>query len=359
MTYSMNEGLRLTAVLVLATLAAIAGACVASIAGLPLELVGLPMLGAVTLAESAKTAEDQLRAGVIERFIVESAVLDRIPLLEIEGNSYRYNEEASLPGVEFRAVNAGYAESTGTVNPQSEHLVILGGDADVDQFIQQTRSNVQDQRAQQTRMKVKAAVFKYQDAFINGDVGVDANSFDGLKKRLTGAQVIDAAANGLPIVGASSSDRHAFFDKLDELLAAAGITGDNGVLYMNSRVLGKVKSAARREGGWDMTVDEFGRSIDRYNGTPLRDIGLRGDNGMILPQNEVMGSSAVASSIYAVRFGEDESDGGVTGLTNGGIQVKDLGELETKPALRTRIEFYTGLAVFGPGASRLRGVLAS
>lgn len=320
----------------------------------------VPFLGAVTLAESAKLSENDLQRGVIETFILEGKILDRIPLLEINGNAYQYNEEATLPGVEFRAINAGYAESTGTVNPRTEGLVILGGDADVDRFIQQTRSNLTDQRETQTRMKVKAATYKWQDTFFNGDTAVDANSFDGLKKRLTGAQVVDAATNGLPIVGADSAARHSFFDKIDELLAAAGLSAnDNGALYMNQMVLGKFKSAARREGGWEMTRDEFGRSIDTYNGVPFLDAGKKADGTLILPQTETQGTAVgTASSIYAVRYGEDESDQAVTGLTNGGIQVDDLGELETKPALRTRIEFYCGIAVFGgKGAARLRGVL--
>jgi hypothetical protein len=317
-------------------------------------------IGAVTLAEAAKLSETRLQRGVIETFLLESKILDRIPLLEIEGNAYGYNEEATLPGVEFRAVNAGYAESTGTVNQRTESLVILGGDADVDRFIQQTRSNLQDQRATQTRLKVKAAVYKYQDTFINGDTAVDANSFDGLKKRLTGNQVVDAATNGLPILGGGTNPEiHTFFDKLDALLQAASLgAGDNGALYMNSMILGKIKSAARRIGGWTATVDDFGRSIDMYNGVPMLDIGKKADGTLILPQTETQGTSTLASSIYAVRYGEDEADRAVTGLTNGGIQVTDLGELETKPALRTRIEFYTGLAVFGgTAAARLRGVL--
>jgi hypothetical protein len=38
--------------------------------------------------------------------------------------------------------------------------------------------------------------------------------------------------------------------------------------------------------------------------------------------------------------------------------VRDLGELDTKPVYRTRLEFYTGLAIFGgKGAARLTGVL--
>ena len=42
---------------------------------------------------------------------------------------------------------------------------------------------------------------------------------------------------------------------------------------------------------------------------------------------------------------------------NGGVSVRDMGELETKSAYRTRIEFFCGLAVFGNGAARLQGVL--
>ena len=316
---------------------------------------------AITLVESAKLSDDELQRGVIETFVQEedSVILDRIPFLEIEGNSYKYNEEAALPGVEFRAVNAGYSESTGTVNQKSEGLVILGGEADVDKFIQRTRSNLNDQRATQERMKIKAATYKFQDTFINGDVEVDANSFDGLKKRLTGAQVLDAAANGLKIIGESDADRHLFFDKLDELIDA--VLGGAEVLYMNRMILGKIRSAARRIGKYEVSRDDFGKKIESYDGIPMKDIGTKADGTLIIPQTEVQGESgAKCSSIYACRFGEDEGDRAVTGLiSDDGVMVEDLGELQVKPAYRTRIEMFVGLAVFGPGAVRLRGVLNS
>jgi hypothetical protein len=51
-------------------------------------------------------------------------------------------------------------------------------------------------------------------------------------------------------------------------------------------------------------------------------------------------------------------DGGVTGLWNGGVQVRDLGEVTDKPVYRTRIELYGGVALFsGMAAARLQGVL--
>jgi hypothetical protein len=315
---------------------------------------------AITLSEAAKLSQTYLQRGVIETFIQNSPVLDRIPFLSIQGNAYAYNKEATLPGVAFRAVNGSYVESTGTVNQDTESLVILGGDADVDKFIVQTRGDINDQRAVQTGMKVKAASYLFQDTFFNGDTAVDADSFDGLKKRLTGAQVMPTATNGSAIL-TSDTTIHAFFDKLDELVSLVpGLDGTNGALYANSSIIGKIKSAARHISA-DVFVerDANGKRVVMWNGIPILDPGATTAGVSILPQTETQGTAAgTTSSVYAVRYGEDEGDQGVTGLTNGGVQVYDLGELETKPAYRTRIEFYTGVAVFGgKAAARLTGVL--
>jgi hypothetical protein len=313
---------------------------------------------ALTLAESAKYSQNDLQRGVIETFVIEANVLDRLPLLTIEGNAYAYNEELTLPGIEFRAVNSAYAESTGTINPKTESLVILGGDADVDTFLVKTRGNLNDLRAAATRGKVKAANYKFQDGFINGDTAVDANSFDGLKKRLIGAQTIFTATNGLPVIGADDAARHAFLDQVDRLLA---LVPGADALYMNANILAKLKGSARRLTIFDQTVDTFGRKISTYQGVALIDIGQTAAGVDIIPQTETQGTAVgTSTSIYAVKFGRDESDRGVTGLTNGGIDVRDLGEQDAKPVFRTRIEFFCGLGVFGSkAAARLTGVLNS
>ena len=313
---------------------------------------------AVTLAQAALLSQNQLQRGVIETFVQTSPILDRIPLMDIEGNAYAYNQEASLPGVAFRSVNEAYVESTGTVNQLTESLVILGGDADVDRFIQQTRGNLNDQRAVQTAMKVKAASYKFQETFFNGDVTVDPKAFDGLKKRLTGSQVLDAGTNGMPI-NADDVARQDFFDALDELVAAVpGLDGTNGAIYANSKLIGKIRSAGRRIGGVEMVREDMtGKRVLQWNGVPILDPGANAAGVPILGQDETQGSATDASSIYAVRFGQDEGDQAVTGLTNGGVMVDDLGQLQEKPAFRTRIEFYCGLAMFGgKAAARLRGV---
>lgn len=318
---------------------------------------------AVTLAQAALLSTNDLQRGVVETFVQLSPVLDRLPLMPIEGNAYAYNEEASLPGVAFRAVNEAYTESTGTVNQKTESLVILGGDADVDRFIVQTRGNLNDQRATQTRLKVKAASYKFQDTFFNGDVTVDTKAFDGLKKRLTGSQVIAIGTNGAPVVGNGGSDTYSFFDALDNLIAAVpGINGANGAIYANSAIVGKIRSAGRRIGGVDTVREDLtGKRVLTWNGIPVLDPGQTTAGVNILPQTETQGTAAgTTSSVYAVKFGEDETDGGVTGLTNGGVMVDDLGLLQSQPVYRTRIEFYCGLGVFGgKAAARLTGVLNS
>ena len=310
---------------------------------------------ALLTAQAELLSETDLRRGVLETFVMESPFMEMIDFMEIEGNAYAYNEESTLPGVEFRAVNAAYAESTGTVNQKSERLVILGGDADVDKFLQITRSNINDQRAQQLRMKAKSLVYRYQDSFINGDTALDANAFDGLKKRIVGPQLLDTGANGIPILGADDNARHTFLDQLDRLLAAVP---DADIILMASEALARFQSAARRLLLRDMREDQYGRTIDHYNGVPIYNPGTRADGTAILPSNETQGTSVDSSSVYAVRFGEDPEDQSVQGLTNEWVQVDDLGELQVKPAYRHRIEFYTGLGIFGgKAAARLRGAL--
>jgi hypothetical protein len=314
---------------------------------------------AVTLPQAALLSENKLQRGVIETFVQESSILDRIPFLTIEGNAYGYNKEATLPGVAFRGVNEAYTESTGTVVQAFESLVILGGDADVDRFIVQTRGDLNDQRAIQTRLKVKAASYKYQDHFFNGDVAVDPKGFDGLKKRLIGAQVIDAGTNGIPVLGNGGTEAHAFYDSLDELVASVpGLTPENGALYANRRLQAKIRSSGRRLGGVEtVKEDATGKRVLTWNGIAILDPGQNLAGADILAQNETQGTATDTSSIYAVKFGGDETEQAVTGLTNGGVQVDDLGQLQEKPAFRTRIEFYTGLATFGgKAAARLRGI---
>jgi len=295
---------------------------------------------AVTLAQTAAITQNQLVKGVMETFVQESAVFDRIRLAPIAGNAYSYNTEEALPGTAFRTVNEAYVESTGVINQRTENIVILGGDADVDRFLQQTSSaTLGDLRAIQTRMKVKSAQATYADAFFNGDVAVNPKGFDGLRKRLIGEQVLNATA---------TLASEAFLDNLD-LLFARVEGGAPDVVYADASQIARLKALGRKVGGAEYINSEItGKREWTWNGVAFVDPGNTWDGRKIL----------AAGDMYAVKFASGLGvDQGVLGLTNGGVQAYDLGELQEKPAYRTRIEFYCGLAVQGgKAAARLTGI---
>jgi hypothetical protein len=108
-------------------------------------------------------------------------------------------------------------------------------------------------------------------------------------------------------------------------------------------------------GGYiNYTLDAFGRRVTTYNDLPIY-IAFQDNLGSeILPFTEAAASgTSTATSIYCASFGS----GMLTGIQNGGIDVRDLGELETAPKYRTRVEWYPGIALYHPkAAARLRYV---
>jgi hypothetical protein len=287
------------------------------------------------LIDQAKLyTNDTLQAGVIETIARESAVIEKLPFMEIAGNSYKYNLEDSLPTVDFRTVNNGYQASEGSVVQKTEGLVILGGDVDVDRFIAQVKGNINDIRAIQTQMKAKAVANTYTLKFFKGDAdGSQGKEFDGLDNRLDASQVIQPkaftseAGNGQLAI----SDLHALLDLVE---------GGADVMYMSKKVRREIQALLEGQQHYiQVGKDEFGRTVEMFGDVQIRTV-----------------SDSILSSgdIYAVKFGVMSA---VAGLTNGGVQVRDLGELDTLPVFRTRIEFYCGLAMFHPrSAARLKDI---
>lgn len=299
---------------------------------------------AVTLAQAAALEPSPLRRGTLEMFSQVSTVFDRLPIEPINGAAYAYAKDKVLPGTAFRTVNEAYVESTGLVNQDTESLVILGGEAHVDTFIERTMDSSPDVLlANQTRMKVESLQATFVDTMFNGDVNVDPKGFDGLRKRLIGQQVIDSAA---------PTNSEGFLDELDELFGRVQ-GGAPDVVYAPQTAIAKLKSLGRKVGGADYINSEItGKREFTWNGVPFVDPGEHWSGRAILPADPTSGSD-----FYAVKFARGFSDVGVLGFSNGGVQVKQLGELQEKPALGVRIEFFVGMAAQGgKAAARLKGV---
>ncbi len=305
---------------------------------------------ALTLTEASKIALNEgkvFESAIIEQFASSSGILENIPFVDIAGNAYSYNREENLPGIAFRGVNESYTESAGIVNPVTETLSILGGDLDVDKFIIDTDGA--GVRSQHEMMKVRALALRWTQQFIQGDTATDPRSFDGLRKRLTGTQLI---SNGSTSGGDVLS--------LERLDAAIDEVTNPTHIIMNKTMRRVLTTAARNQnvGGYiTYELDSFGRKIAFYNDLPIIVLDQDGNKSQILPFTEVGagGGTAQSCSIYVVSF----TTMGVHGLQNGGMQVRDLGELAVKPVFRTRVEHYQSIAVKdGQGAARLYGIRA-
>ena len=280
---------------------------------------------AMTITEANKLSRDELKLGVIANIVKDSPVLQQLPFMDIVGNSLKYNRENALPTVAFYAVGDEWAESTPTFTQITTGLTILGGDADVDKFIQATRSNLQDVQIATIAQKAKALRHKFEDTFINGDVTVDTKSFDGIDKTVAAGQTITMGANGDTLT----------LEKMDELIdAVKGSKPD--MLLMSRRSRRKMTTLMRALGSMDIRQDEFGRSVEHFNGVPVH------INDWISDAKTV-GTSSDCSTIYAFTLGEDS----VCGLqAPGGVAVEEVGTLQTKDALRHRIKWYVSVAFF-------------
>ncbi len=313
---------------------------------------------AMTLADAAVVTQDP-RLPAIIGVLNTSQVMNRTPFEEIEGRAFSYNNEATLPAAAFRAVNAGYTESTGTFNTATEKVVILGGEFVVDRFLEVTSAGtVASLVLAQQDMKARSIAAKWSDTFFNGDTAVDANAFDGLKKRITGAQVLSSGANGAAM-NTDAGTRTAFLDRLDALV---GSVPGCDALYASDAVIAMLRTVYRNVTLNSYTVDTLTgpREVPAWQGIPFLSAGLRADQTAILAQNETVGTSTNTSSIYAVNYSESEFEPGVMGITNRGLQVDPPRQMESKPSILGRIEIYAGLAMMGAQpAARLAGVIAA
>ena len=299
---------------------------------------------ALTLVESIKIAlgrNQVLKATVMELYARGSDILQYMPFENITGNSLAFNRENLLPGVGFRGVNEGYVEGVGQLDRVVETLAIAGGDLDVDIFLVKTGGS--DQRATQEAMKVKALALSITETIIKGDVLAVRREFDGLQVRCTGNQNVDNQSLGV---------------SLTRLDMAIDETDEATHLIMAKDTRRQLSAAARNPaiGGYiTYELDAFGRRVTVYNDLPILITDRDQFNDLILDFTEASarGTLATALSLYVVSFAEN----GVMGLQNGEMDVRDLGELDGTPVLRTRIEWYVTLGILRPrAATRLNSI---
>ena len=305
-------------------------------------------MASVTLAESAKLAQDDLVAGVIENIITVNHMFELLPFDGIDGNALAYNRENALGNAVVSGI--GTVISSGGANPidastdgtaaatfttVTSTLTTIIGDAFVNNLIQATRSgDGNDQKSVQVASKAKHVGRIFQHMLMRGTGS--SNQFNGLINLCVAGQTVATGANGAAL-------SFVFMDEMMDLVTDKD--GEVDYIVMNARTIRSYYVLLRALGG--ASINEVvalpsGRTVPAYRSVPI----LRNDYN---PIDQTKGSGSAQTTIYAGTFDDGSRSHGISGLTaseEGGIRVVEVGESETKDESITRIKWYSGLALF-------------
>ncbi|WP_040212542.1 major capsid protein [Clostridium polynesiense] len=270
---------------------------------------------------SAKNAsQEHLLAGVINVMERESKVLEHIPFKEVRALVYRQNLNTLLPKVDFRDLYTGYNSDFVEFETEVFELEPCGADADVD-LVLVYGQNITDLRSEVTTIKAEAVASTVEEAFFNG------NGIGHIPKGLL--TLLMEGKKGTAITGSLSGNKVDVERDMDLLYQLIdGVHGGAEFLYMNKATRRKLNFVFHNM-GYNIVVDsnKFGQPVTKFNGVEIA-------------LTEHLKDGVIVAVRYGVKY--------IEGLTNGGLSIRDLGELDSKPVLRTRIDFTFGVKVGHP-----------
>lgn len=297
----------------------------------------------LTLAQAKVHSRNPQEVAIITE-LSAGPLLSTLPFREVQGSGLFWRREENLGDVGFRSFNDSYDESYAEVRQYSEALKLFGGDIRVDRAIVELEGP--QARAFQIQAKVRAMRLCFEGLFFNGDSNSTAAEFDGLALRLPAAE----AGTNSQVIANGSSAAALDLNKLDEAIDAVDAQGGSKYLLMSKSARRHLSAVARASGQIDISRSEFGGQQLVYSGIPVLEVDRDHKNVRILD------STPADQSIYVVSFGNDH----LTGIQNGGPQVRDLGEATDAPELVTRVEWFCGVAMLnGRSAARLTKINAN
>lgn len=292
-------------------------------------------------AEAEKLSQNDLVRGVVQEIIDADQVFQFLPFAHTQGKAYVYNREHTLASAQFITTNVDVPESASTFEEVSTTLRIIAGDVDVDNFLAETQSDSNSQKAIQIAMKAKAVARLFSQKFVAGDASTsyDLSSlggsaaatyveFDGMDKLTPAGQVLTKGVNGAALA----------LDHLDELLDKVKLGAD--ILVFSRRTIRDYKKTLRALSNVEpdyITLDN-GSRILAYSGIPI----LLND---WVSETKTVGTSTDCSTIYAARLNEQDGLHGIYSGSDVGMRITEIGQLQNRDATRTRIKWYVALAL--------------
>jgi hypothetical protein len=319
---------------------------------------------ALTLAEAKVTQQDKIDQFVIDEFRRSSFMLDNMTFDDAispgTGGStltYGYTRLKTPATATGRAINSEYTANQALREKVTTDLKIFGGSFELDRVLQNTSGSL-DEINFQLQEKIKGAKNYFHYQVVNGDSGVDANTFDGLNKILTGSSTeinTDEVTDLTEI--ATREETLAFQETLDDFLSE--LDGRPSMLFGNTKLINKIKSVARWSGYYSRTEDAFGTSVDNYDNIPIINLDYYFNGTSTVPvvpivDRTISGSEVTGlTDLYAVNLALN----GFHGITpQGGVGISSyLPDLSQPGAVKKgEVEMVAGVCL---KATRKAGVL--
>jgi hypothetical protein len=302
-------------------------------------------MASTTLLEQMKQTADPKKLFVMQELAV-SEMFQVIPQKNVEGGGEFFDREDELPDVDFRGINEGQDDSTGTLDPQSQALKLFGGDVKTD--VGKIDMYGPGHHQTQVEMKARAMRMRYEDVFINGDADANPRQFNGLRKLLTpgSSQVISNHASAGPLSKMA----------LDEALDAVQPGARKFIICSKSirRIITNASLSPTLAGNVYYEKDDFGIQRTMYADAMIICPDVNNQKGQIIDYNE----ANTTTSLYVVTFG-DALLSGIQGRANGefGLTIYDLGESHLAPYRLTRIRWHLAMTLYHSRAAvRLRNI---
>ena len=297
---------------------------------------------AITLAEAKVGMADKVDQQIVDMFRRSSLLLDQMTFDNCispgTGGStltYGYIQLKSPSTAAVRTINSEYTPGEAKKEKKTTNAVIMGGAFQLDRVLQNTSGAV-DELAFQAEQKIKATANYFHHEVINGKKD---STFDGLKVLLTGTENEFTSATSLATSAELDENYNAFLDEMDALVGA--LDGTASMLLMNNAMLIKLRSIARRAGYYERSKDDFGRTVETYNGIPMVDMGkyYNGEESV-----DVVATEGGKTAIYAVSLGLDGFHG--ISPTGDGVIHSYMPDLNAPGAVKTgEVELVAGVAL--------------
>jgi len=305
---------------------------------------------ALTITEGNKYSTTTLAGYVIDRLAKGSEILIHLPFEEIMGNSLTYDTITTRsPGAAFYAVGDTWTESTPTITQATATLTVLGGDADVDNFLSSTRSNILDLKGTVLDDKIKSIREKYLDTAFYGVSGT-ANQFSGLQTLMTSTTYNTVHAGS----GTGTALSVVLLQSAIDLITGWKPTHIVMTKQMRRYINVYLDSIGDK---FTATRDEYGNMIEWFRGLK------------IVTDDHLLNTETAASGAYVASTGGANTSifictfapKAICGIQgSSGIETIPLGDLETKDAKRWRIRWYCGLKFEDlRSAAKMDGIVAA